>query len=65
MSPASEFWIIRPFNALFCAVFAAFLLLLTVASLVLRRKEDRTRRLVLSAACLVTFIGFFAYKYFL
>ena len=65
MSPASEFWIIRPFNALFCAVFAAFLLLLTAASLVLRRKEDRTRRLVLSAACLVTFIGFFAYKYFL
>ena len=61
----TEFWIMRPFNGLFCAVFGAFLLLLAVASRILRRKSDRTRRLVLSAACLVTLMGFFFYKYYL
>ena len=61
----SEMWIMRPFNGLFCAVFALFLLLLAVASRILRRKEEQTRRLVLSAACMVTLIGFFVYKYFL
>ena len=31
-----EFWIMRPFNALFWAVFAAFALLLAAACLLLR-----------------------------
>ena len=55
----------RPFNPLFCSVLAFFLLVLTAASLWLRRKSDRTRRLVLTGACLLTLAGFFAYKYFL
>ncbi len=61
----SELWIMRPFNALFCAVFAAFVLLLVLASLLLRRKSERTRQLVLVAACCVTAVGFFVYKYYL
>ena len=55
----------RPFNALFIAVFAAFLLLLAVASLCLRGKSEKTKGKVLIAACAVTFIGFFVYKFFL
>ena len=65
MSTTAQAWIIRPFNGVFCAVFGAFLLLLAVASYILRKKEIRTRRLALSAACLLTLIGFFFYKYYL
>ena len=58
-----EFWIMTPLNPLFCVISLCFLLLLTVASLAVRRKSDRTRRLVLVIASVVTLIGFFAYKY--
>ena len=60
-----SFWVIRPFNGVFCAVGAAFLALLIAAGLLLRRKSERTRRAVLVAACAVTLAGFFVYKYFL
>ena len=53
----------HPFNGLFWAVFAAFLLLLTAASLLLRKKSEKTRCRVLIAACSLTFISFFFYKY--
>lgn len=65
MSLASDFWIMRPFNGLFCLCLAAFLLLLVLASLLLRRSSERTRRAVLIAACLVTLVGYFVYKYLL
>ena len=58
-----EFWIMTPLNPLFCVISLCFLLLLTAASLAVRRKTDRTRRLVLVVASVVTLIGFFAYKY--
>ena len=61
----NDFWIMRPFNTLFIVVFAAFLALLVVTSLALRGKSDGTKRAVLVAACLVTFVGFFFYKYFI
>lgn len=56
-------WIVRPFNAVFFAVLAAFLLLLAAASLLLRGKSLRTKKIVLVSACLATLIGFFLYKY--
>ena len=59
------FWIIHPFNPVFCAVFAAFILLLIVASLLVRGRSDRTKRTVIVAACVLTLIGFFVYKYYL
>ncbi len=62
---ATESWIIRPFNTVFLATFAAFLLLLIVASLLLRGKSEKVRSGVLVGACCVTLIGFFFYKYFL
>lgn len=65
MQPNSEFWIMKPLNPLFLAVFAAFLLLLVFASVLLRSRSERTRSLVLIAACVVTLIGFVIYKYFL
>ena len=61
----SDFWILRPFNPLFCAVFAGFLLVLVVASLLVRGKSQRVKKTVIVTACVLTLIGFFAYKYFL
>ena len=54
-----------PFNTLFCCVFAAFLLLLAAVSLLVRNKSEITKKIVLTAFCVVTFIGFFLYKLFL
>ena len=65
MRPESGFWVIRPFNAAFIACFAAFLLLLIISAIALRRKSERTKQIVLIAACVVTFLGFFVYKYYL
>ena len=62
---SESFWVIRPFNAVFLLTFAAFLVLLIAASLLLRKRSERTRTAVLVAACLVTLTGFFFYKYFL
>ena len=65
MSTTADFWILRPLNTLFFLVFGAFLLLLIVASLLLRGKSERAKQTVLVTACLVTLIGFFVYKYML
>ena len=63
MSLKKESWIMTPGSVLFAAVFGAFLLLLVVASLLLKGKSERTKRTVLVSACAVTFVGFFLYKY--
>ena len=60
-----SFWIITPFNTIFNLVFAFFILLLVVASLLVRGKSDQTKQRVIVGACVVTLIGFFFYKYFL
>ena len=60
MQLQNDFWIMRPFNTLFLIVFAAFLALLVIASLLLRGKSDKAKTTVLVAACLVTI-----YKYML
>ncbi len=65
METASDFWIMRPFNALFFTVFAIFILILVIVSLLLRKKSENARRFVLVAACVVTLIGYFVYKYYL
>ncbi len=54
-----------PFNRLFIIVFAAFIVLLIASSLMLRGESETTRQTVLAAACVITFIGFFVYKYYL
>ena len=58
-------WILRPFNALFFAVFAVCAAVLTVASLILRNRSEAVRRRVIIIASLVTLVGFFVYKGFL
>ena len=58
-------WIIRPFNGVFFAVFAAFLALLVAASLLLRGKREAVRRRVIILASLFTMLGFLVYKGFL
>ena len=63
MQNGGSFWVVHPFNAVFLIVFAAFLLLLAAASLLLRGKSERTRRLALVFACLLTLIGYFLYKH--
>ena len=65
MQPNSDFWIMRPLNPLFFAVFGVFLLLLVLAAVLLRGKSETTKGAVLIAACVATLIGFVFYKYFL
>lgn len=60
-----SFWIMRTFNPLFFTCFAFFIALLVIASLILKKRSEKTRRIVLIVACLVTFVGFFIYKFFL
>ena len=60
---ADTFWAISPFNAVFCISFGLFLLLLIGSAVALRGKSEQTRARVLIGACIVTFIGFFVYKY--
>ena len=55
----------RPFNALFCASYAAFILILVIASVLLRKKSEKTKRFVLAAAGFITLVCFFVYKYYL
>ena len=45
-----DFWIMRPFNALFWAVFAAFALLLAAGCLLLRGKREKAKKAVLVRA---------------
>ena len=65
MQLSSDIWIMRPFNTLFLVAFAAFLLLLVIASILLRGKTERTKSIVLITACVVTVIFFVIYKFFL
>ncbi len=58
-------WIIRPFNGVFLACFALFLLILIAAGLALRGRSERVKKTVLVTACVLTLLGFFVYKYFL
>ena len=61
----AEFWIIRPFNTVFMLVFAFFLLVLLLSSILLKGKSEKLRQTVLVTACLITLVGFFVYKYYL
>ncbi len=60
-----SFWIMKTFNPLFFVTFAAFIVLLVAASLLVKNRSEKTKKIVLITACIVTFIGFFVYKYFL
>ena len=64
MSPHSP-WIMHPFNGVFFACFALFLLLLVLAGVLLGGRSERTKKIVLVTACVLTLLGFFVYKYFL
>ncbi|MBR4426119.1 MAG: YwaF family protein [Spirochaetales bacterium] len=63
--PKESFLILRPLNGIFLCCFGLFIALLVISSLILRSKSEKTRRIVLATACLVTVVGFFVYKYFL
>ncbi len=59
------FWIMRPFNKLFNGVFICFILILIIASVLLRNKSESTKQMTLVIACICTMIGFVVYKYYL
>ena len=63
LASGADGWIMRPFNGLFFAVFGGFLLVLILGSALLRRKSEACRRGVIVTACLLTLLGFIAYKY--
>ena len=46
-----DFLIMRPFGPLFFTVFAVFLLILIVASRLLRNKSEKTKALVIAVSC--------------
>ncbi len=60
-----NFAIVKPFNLTFFMVTAFFILILVGASLIMRNKSDRAKRIVISSAAVLTLIGFIFYKYFL
>ena len=60
-----DFWYFETFNLLFFAVFAAFLALLIVASLILKKRSEKAKRAVVVVVSLLTLIGYFVYKYLL
>ena len=60
-----DFWYFKTFNPLFFAVFAAFIVLLIVVSLILRKRSEKAKRIVVIASALLTLVGFFIYKYLL
>ncbi|MBQ6663850.1 MAG: YwaF family protein [Firmicutes bacterium] len=55
--------IMVPGNSTFFLTFAFFILLLIVSGLLLRGKRERTKQIVLLIACVITFIGYWMYKY--
>ena len=57
--------IMEPFNLTFFVVTAFFVLILVGATLIMRHKSDRAKRIVIASAAVMTLIGFAAYKYFL
>ena len=61
----SDFRIIRPFNLAFFAVTAAFLLVLILATAIMKNRSETAKRAVIVTACILTLIGFFVYKYYL
>ena len=65
MNTASDFWIVHPFNTVFCLMLLFFVLLLTVGALALRGRPEKLRQGVLIGACLVTLAGYFLYKHML
>ena len=54
MSQEPQSLILRPFNGVFFALCALFLLLLIAGTLILRKKRNKTRRVVLAVTCLIT-----------
>ncbi len=60
-----DFWIMRPFNKLFNGGFICFILILIIASVLLRNKSESTKQMTLVIACICTMIGFVVYKYYL
>ena len=56
MNADTGFLIMAPFNALFCITFAAFILILVIVSLIMRKKSEKAKRL------LIAFFVWFSYE---
>lgn len=57
--------ICKPFNGVFFGFAAIFAVIFAVGVVILRKKEERTRAIVLSVAMVLTLVGFVVYKLFL
>lgn len=57
-----EKWAIAPFNGVFLACVGIFAALLVVSSLLLRKKSEKTRKIVLASAMIATCAYFVVYK---
>ena len=63
MQPLHDTLIMAPFNITFFILTALFFGLLIAVSIWIKDKSDRLKRNVISVAAIITFIGFFVYKY--
>ena len=54
--------LMKPFNLTFFVVTAIFIAILVAASLIMKNKSDRAKRIVIASAAAVTLIGFIFYK---
>ena len=63
MRTNADFWIVHPFNTVFNLLLILFALLLMSASLLLRKRTEKTKQTVLVTACIMTLAGYFIYKY--
>ena len=61
----SDRLIMEPFNGVFWCVFAIFTGIFTTCTMILRNKPEKVKEKAFLAICLVVFIMFFVYKYFL
>lgn len=57
-----EKWAILPFNGVFFTCLGLFVALLVISSVLLRKKSEKTRKLVLAGAMIFTFLVFVWYK---
>ena len=65
MGQTNDFWIMEPGCALFWIMLIASILVLAAVSWFVRDKSERFKINLISIACILTFLGFFVYKYYL
>lgn len=65
VSNMNDILVMRPFNGVFFGTFGVLILILIIVSILLKNKSDRTKKIAVVTASVLTLVGFFVYKYYL